>query len=178
MEKASEKRGHSKKLFWRLFDKLTDIMAALAGVVLVFITAAVCYTIFMRFLFKQTTIWIIPITEYALLWIVFLGTTWLLRERGHITTDIIYTQLNEKTKHNLDGLMFIIGGLTCTAMVFLGVIHVCQCIAGGVTDVRAITVPKTAVFIIIPIGSILLTIQFFRMAWQKFVHLRGGSSVS
>ena len=54
-------------------------MAALAGVILVFITAAVCYTIGMRFLFTQTTIWIMPITEYALLWIVFLATTWLLR---------------------------------------------------------------------------------------------------
>jgi hypothetical protein len=64
------------------------------------------------------------------------------------------------------------------AMVLLGVVHVCQCIAGGVTDVRAITVPKTAVFIIIPIGSLLLTVQFFRMARQKFVHMRGGSSVS
>jgi TRAP-type mannitol/chloroaromatic compound transport system permease small subunit len=112
------------------------------------------------------------------LWIVFLGTTWLLREKGHITTDIIYTHLNEKTKEALDGIMFIIGGLTCTAMVILGVIHVCQCIAGGVTDVRAITVPKTAVFIIIPIGSVLLSVQFFRMARQNFVHMRGGNNVS
>jgi TRAP-type C4-dicarboxylate transport system permease small subunit len=174
MEKVAEKEEQSRKGLWRLFDKLLDVMAALAGVILVFITAAVCYTIFMRFLFRQTTIWIMPITEYALLWIVFLGTTWLLREKGHITTDIIYTHLNEKTKHILDGIMFIIGGLTCTAMVFLGVIHVCQCIAGGVTDVRAITVPKTAVFIIIPIGSILLTIQFFRMAWSRFIDIRMG----
>ena len=59
--------------FWKLFDKLIEVMAALAGVILLFITAAVCYTIGMRYLFKQTTIWIIPITEYALLWIVFLG---------------------------------------------------------------------------------------------------------
>jgi len=162
------------KRFWYLFDRLIDIMAILAGVILVFITAAVCYTIFTRFLFRQTTIWIIPITEYALLWIVFLGTTWLLREKGHITTDIIYTHLNEKTKHTLDGIMFIIGGLTCTAMVFLGVIHVWQCIAGGVTDVRAITVPKTAVFIIIPIGSILLAVQFFRMARSRFIDIRMG----
>jgi TRAP-type C4-dicarboxylate transport system permease small subunit len=174
MEKVAEKEEQSRKGFWRLFDKLLDVMAALAGVILVFITAAVCYTIFMRFLFRQTTIWIIPITEYALLWIVFLGTTWLLREKGHITTDVIYTHLNEKTKHTLDGIMFIIGGLTCTAMVFLGVIHVCQCIAGGVTDVRAITVPKTAVFIIIPIGSILLTVQFFRMARSRFIDIRMG----
>jgi C4-dicarboxylate transporter DctQ subunit len=148
--------------------------AGLAGVILVFITAAMCYTIFMRFLFKQTTIWIIPMSEYALLWIVFLGTTWLLREKGHITTDIIYTHLNEKTKRFLDGIMFIIGGLICAAMVFLGVIHVYQCIAGGVTDVRAITIPKTAVFIIIPIGSIFLTIQFFRMAWSKFIDIKTG----
>jgi TRAP-type C4-dicarboxylate transport system permease small subunit len=174
MEKVAEKEEQSKKRFWYLFDRLIDIMAALAGVILVFITAAVCYTIFMRFLFRQTTIWIMPITEYALLWIVFLGTTWLLREKGHITTDVIYTHLNEKAKHTLNGIMFIIGGLTCTAMVFLGVIHVCQCIAGGVTDVRAITVPKTAVFIIIPIGSILLTVQFFRMARSRFIDIRMG----
>ncbi len=160
--------------FWRFFDRLLDVLAVMAGVILLFITAAVCYTIGMRFLFRQTTIWIIPITEYALLWIVFLGTTWLLREKGHITTDVLYTHLNEKTKRTLDGIMFIIGGLTCTAMVFLGVIHVCQCIAGGVTDVRAITVPKTAVFIIIPIGSILLTVQFFRMARSRFIDIRMG----
>ena len=162
------------KKIWYFFDRLIDIMAASAGVILVLITAAVCYTIGMRFLFRKTTIWIIPMTEYALLWIVFLGTTWLLREKGHITTDILYTHLNEKTKRTLDGIMFIIGGLTCTAMVFLGVIHVCQCIAGGVTDVRAITVPKTAVFIIIPIGSILLAVQFFRMARSKFIDIRKG----
>jgi TRAP-type C4-dicarboxylate transport system permease small subunit len=163
----------SKKRFWRFFDKLINVMAALAGVILVFITAAVCYTIGMRFLFKQTTIWIIQTTEYALLWIVFLGTTWLLREGGHITTDIIYVHLKEKTKHTLDCIMCAIGGLTCAAMVFLGVLHAYECIAGGVTDVRAVTVPKTAVFIIIPIGSILLTIQFFRMAWGRLIDMRG-----
>src|SRR3989304_3883831 len=106
------------KRFWTVFDRLIDVMAALAGVILVFITAAVCYTIGMRFLFRQTTIWIIPMTEYALLWIVFLGTTWLLREKGHITTDIIYTHLNDKTKQYLDYIMFIIGGLVFAVVVF------------------------------------------------------------
>jgi hypothetical protein len=70
--------------------------------------------------------------------------------------------------------MFVIGGLTCAAMVFLGVIHVVQCIIGGVTDVRSITIPKTAVFIIIPIGSLFLTTQFFRMVWSRFIDMRKG----
>lgn len=160
------------KGFWFIFDRVVDFMAFLAGTILVFITGAVCYTIGMRYLFTKTTIWIIPIAEYALLWIVFLGSTWLLREKGHITTDILYVHLKERIQHYLSGIMFLIGGLTCTVLLLLGVIHVAQCIGGRVTDVRAITVPKTAVFIIIPIGSLLLSIQFFRMAWGRFIDIR------
>ena len=162
----------SKKGFWRFFDKLLSVMAGLAGTILVFITVAVCYTIGMRFLFTKTTIWIMQTTEYALLWIVFLATTWLLRERGHITTDVIYTHLNEKTKHYLDCIMYVIGGLTCAMMFYFAVLYTLDCIINRVTDVRAVTVPKSAVFIIIPIGSILLTIQFFRMAWSKLINIR------
>jgi len=149
-------------------------MAALAGVLLVFISAAMCYTIFMRFIFRRTTIWITPISEYALLWIVFLGTTWLLKEGGHITTDVIYVHLNEKTKHYLDLIMSIIGGLACAMLFYFGVVHMYDCIIHGVTDVRAITVPKSAIFVIIPIGSILLTVQFFRTAWSRLVDIRTG----
>jgi TRAP-type C4-dicarboxylate transport system permease small subunit len=162
------------ELFWKIFDKVLDVMAALAGVILVFITAAVCYTIGMRFLFKQTTIWIIQTTEYALLWIVFLATTWLLREAGHITTDIIYVHLKERTKHYLNCIMSVIGGLTCAVMVYFGTLYTYECIVNTVTDVRAVTVPKWTVFCIIPIGSILLTIQFFRMAWKMFIDIRAG----
>ena len=158
--------------FWKFFDKLLNIMAALAGVILVFITAAVCYTIGMRFLFKQTTIWIIPITEYALLWIVFLGATWLLKQGGHITTDIIYVHLSEKNKRYLDCAMSVIGGLACALMLLFGIHHLYDCIANKVTDVRAMTIPKADVFIIIPMGSLLLTVQFFRTAWSKLIDIR------
>ena len=163
------------KKFWTFFDKLLNVMAALAGVILVFITSAVCYTIGMRFLFTKTTIWIIPITEYALLWIVFLATAWLLREKGHITTDVLYAYLNEKTKLTLDCIIWTIGGLTCAALFCLGVFYMVDCMVNGVTDVRAITVPKSVVFSIVPIGSILLTFQFFRMAWSRTAHTGKGN---
>ena len=162
------------KVFWKFFDKLSDIMAALAGVLLVLISAAMCYTIFMRFLFRQTTIWITPMSEYALLWIVFLGTTWLLREGGHITTDVIYIHLDEKAKRYLDLMMSVVGGLACALLLYLGIVHLSDCILHGVTDVRALTVPKSVVFIVIPIGSLFLTIQFFRTAWSKLGEIRTG----
>lgn len=162
------------KGFWKFFDKLSDLMAALAGVLLVLISVAMCYTIFMRFVFRQTTIWITPMSEYALLWIVFLGTTWLLREGGHITTDVIYIHLNEKGKLYLSLVMSAIGGLACALFLYLGIIHMVDCVLHGVTDVRAMTVPKSAVFIVIPIGSVFLTVQFFRIAWSKLSLIRTG----
>jgi len=162
------------KGFWKSFDKLSDVMAALAGILLVLISVAMCYTIFMRFVFRQTTIWITPMSEYALLWIVFLGTTWLLREGGHITTDVIYIHLNEKAKRYLDFIMSVVGGLACALLLYLGIVHLCDCVLHGVTDVRALTVPKSAVFIVIPIGSLFLTIQFFRIAWHKLSEITTG----
>ena len=161
-------------LFWRRFDKLLDVMAAFAGVILVFIVSAVCYTIGMRFFFKQTTIWIIQTTEYALLWIVFLATAWLLREGGHITTDIIYVHLSEKVKQHLNFIMAIVGAIVSLVMFYYGAAYTYDCIANSVTDVRAVTVPKWAVFVIIPIGSALLTLQFLRMAYDWMGKIRAG----
>jgi len=157
------------KGFWGFFDRIIDSMAFMAGAILLFIMAAVCYTIGMRYLFTKTTIWIMPITEYALLWIVFLATTWLLRDGGHVITEILYAHLNMKTRRVLDCIMFSMGGLACAIMVLLGSHHMYECMVNRVTDVRAITVPKSAIFSIVPIGSLFLTIQFFRMAWSRFV---------
>ena len=155
------------KVFWRFFDRLLDVMAALSAVILVFIVAAVCYTIGMRFFLHQTTIWITQTTEYALLWIVFLATTWLLREKGHITTDLVYEHLSEKTQRRLDGITFALGGLACVVLLLFSVYYTYDSIINTVTDVRAVTVPKWSVFVIIPIGCLLLVIQFFRMAWGR-----------
>lgn len=159
--------------FWRIFDRLLELMVMLVGI-LVFITAAVCYAIGMRFFFTKTTIWIMQATEYGLLWMVFLSTTWLLREKGHIISDVLVSHLSEKNRRYIDCIMFVVGGLACTVLAVFGTIYIYDCIVKGVTDVRAITVPKSPIFVIIPIGSILLTIQFFRMAWSTFIDIKIG----
>lgn len=160
------------KGFWRLFDRTIEAGAVLAGVILLFITGAVCYSIFLRYFFRKTTIWIIPTTEYALLWIVFLAAAWLLREGGHITTDILHCRLQEGHKRILDMTMHSVAALATGLLVLLGTWHVLDCFSNQVTDVRAVTVPKGAVFLVIPMGSFFLSLQFFRQAWREFSQIR------
>jgi C4-dicarboxylate transporter DctQ subunit len=144
-----------------------DGMAILAGAVLLFINVAVCYAIAMRYFFSDPPIWVTQTTEYALLWIVFLATTWLLREKGHVNVDIVYSHLGTGTKRALDAVMYTIAGLACGVVFVFSVLYIQDCYVNGVTDVRAVTVPKWTVFLVIPVGSFCLTLQLFRMAWHR-----------
>lgn len=161
------------KAFWQVFDKVLDVMAGLAGIILVFICAAVCYTIGMRFFFTRTTIWVMQTTEYALLWIVFLSTTWLLREKGHIAVDIVYGPLSEKSKRYLDIVMFTLAAAACIVCLCYSSAYTWKAMVNHVTDVRAVTVPKAAVFSIVPVGFFLLSIQFLRMLRDRLVLKEG-----
>ncbi|MEW6666960.1 MAG: TRAP transporter small permease subunit [Thermodesulfobacteriota bacterium] len=160
--------------FWRGFDAVLNGMLVVAGVILVFTTAAVCYGIAMRFFFRSPSIWVAQATEYALLWMVFLGTTWLLREKGHVSADIIYGNLNDRAKRWLDLVMYAAAGVACGVLVVFSASYVWECIVRGVTDVRAVTIPKWTVFWIIPVGMAFLTLQFFRIVCQRYRSLREG----
>ena len=162
------------KSFWRFFDRLADLMAILAGVIMAFITAAICYGVVMRYFLMSPSIWVVQTSEYALLWMVFLGTTWLLRENGHVAVDIIYSHLRDRSRSFLNLITFSLAGVACAVVFFFGARYTWQCVVSGITDVRALTVPKQVVFIIIPIGSLLLCIQFFRMVWGEFFKIKPG----
>jgi TRAP-type C4-dicarboxylate transport system permease small subunit len=162
------------KRFWRAFDLALDGMAGCAGVILAFITLAICYEVMMRYFFKSPSVWIAQTTEYALLWIVFLGTTWLLREKGHVAVDILHARLPERGRTLLDVAMLSLGALACAVIFVFAVFYCHECVSRGVTDVRGVTVPKAAVFIIIPVGCFFLVIQFCRMVWEKIGRIRRG----
>jgi C4-dicarboxylate transporter DctQ subunit len=162
------------KGFWNIFDRIADLMAILAGVIMAFITASICYSVVMRYFFKSPSIWVVQTCEYALLWMVFLGTTWLLREKGHVSVDIISSRLRDRSRSLLNLITFSVTGIACAVIVFFGTHYIWQTVIYGITDVRALTVPKYAVFIIIPFGSLLLCIQFFRMVWEEFRQIKTG----
>lgn len=158
--------------FWAAFDALIDWMAAAGAFLMVFITAAMCREVVMRYFFGDPSVWAIPLCEYSLLWMVFLGTTWLLRENGHVAVDIVHARLPPRLRAGLDVVTHSLAAVACAVMTALGAQYTYQCIVDGVTDVRAVTVPKAAVFGIIPFGSLLLTIQLLRMIAAQLSQLR------
>jgi len=70
--------------------------------------------------------------------------------------------------------MFTLAGFACVVMVYFGFDYIGECMSRSVNDVRAVTIPKWPVFVIIPIGSLLLAIQLFRMGWSRVTENRTG----
>jgi C4-dicarboxylate transporter DctQ subunit len=163
--------------FWIVFDKMIEFMAALAALIMVFITIAVCRDVVMRYFFASPSIWVVQTCEYALLWMVFLSTTWILREGGQVSVDILVARLKGKPKFIFSIIMYTIGGLACLILTIFAIQYTYESIVEHITDVRAVTVPMYSVFIIIPIGSAFLVIQFFRMVWNELHTIRKKESL-
>ncbi|MEQ8695869.1 MAG: TRAP transporter small permease subunit, partial [Bauldia litoralis] len=84
-----------KKLL-RILDRIEDAMSVGAVLLLVAITVAVCVEVFMRYVLNDPLVWVVEMSEYALLYICFLGAAWALREGNHVRVDIFLSAFSTR----------------------------------------------------------------------------------
>jgi C4-dicarboxylate transporter DctQ subunit len=155
-------KGHGNS-----FDRLIGTLAFIAGVLLLLITIFVCYAVIMRYAGFKPPVWVLQFTEYALLWITFLGAAWLLKKDGHIRIDTLISRLNPASFRKV-GIIDDFLGIIVSAIIFwFGTLHTIDCYQRTIMEVKGVIVPKFAVFLIIPLGGLALAIQFGRDCFNK-----------
>lgn len=157
---------------WRFFDNIIDFFAAIAGILLLLVTLFVSYSVVLRYLHFKPPIWILQFTEYALLWLTFLGAAWLLRKGGHIRIDTIVSRFGPKGRTILDVIVACLGGIVCVIILWFGVEKTIDFYQRGIMDVKSVTLPKYPLFLVIPLGGLLLLIQFIRNLFDHLKTLR------
>jgi TRAP-type C4-dicarboxylate transport system permease small subunit len=149
------------------FDYIIEFLTYVAGVIIVVITFSVSCAAVVRYLGFRPPIWTLQFTEYALLWIPFLGAAWLLREGGHIRIDTIITRLHPKSRHKVEIIDDILGFIVSAIIFWFGSLHTIDLYQRGIMEVKGTIVPKSPIFIIIPLGGLTLCIQFARQFFNK-----------
>src|SRR5512136_1381615 len=81
-----------------LFDHLIDTLAVIAGAFIICMMFMECYEVVSRYFFRRPTIWSVEFCEYMLFILAFLGTTWVLRKRAHISVTIFLERLRPRTR--------------------------------------------------------------------------------
>jgi TRAP-type C4-dicarboxylate transport system permease small subunit len=146
----------------RFFDRILGFTAFLSGVLLMAITVFISWAVGMRYLNFNPPVWVIQYTEYALLWITFLGAAWLLREKGHIRIDTLISRIPPRIARWLELFNDMVGLAIAIVIFWFGSTNTLDLYSRGIMDVKAVTLPMYALFAIIPLGGLLLLLQFLR----------------
>ena len=144
------------------FDWIIDGMAFLAGLLLLFIIFSICYEVLMRYFLVRPSTWSVEITEYILLYITFLGAPWLLKQKGHVKVDVVLNMLNIRTQRILNLTTSLLGALICLVLFWFGVLTTMDHFMRKIPVIKSLEVPKYILLAVIPLGSLLLCIQFIR----------------
>lgn len=162
----------------KLLDKICSILAVLAALLLLFITFSIGYSIFTRQLKLPTPVWVVQFNEYSLLWVTFLGTAWVLSQEKHVSIQLVTERLSSKMQRMVSLVHNLVGLGLCSALCWFGWFTTWDHYARKVVDVGSVDFPKAVVLAIIPLGFLLLALQFLNKLISDFHRLRQGNDLN
>lgn len=165
--RAGERKSGSRAGLW--FDKLTGALMVGAAVILALLMLAVCWDVMARTLFDRPLAWVLEFTEYGLLYMTFLSTAWVLKKEGHVTSDLLLSALGPRTQAGLNTATSILGAVICMILAVFGAMVSWEKLQSGAFQPTAMQPPDFPIFAVIPLGSLLLAVQFLRRArrWAR-----------
>jgi C4-dicarboxylate transporter, DctQ subunit len=174
METKVSPAAHRGIVVWFnwILDKTIDSFALLGVLTLVFIVVIVTGEIISRTFFNAPSLWTYEVTEYTLLWLTFLGTAWTLKEDGHVIVDLVPNALKPRPRNILFIVVSILGIIVCFIYTYYGIRVVADLLERGRLMSSVLKPPAWILFIIIPLGNLLLTMQFVRRTQGYFKKLK------
>jgi TRAP-type C4-dicarboxylate transport system permease small subunit len=88
-----------------IFDHIINLMAVLAGILMMLTLFLVCGDVGTKLTIGRSLPWVAEIVEYCLLWLTFLGTSWVLKQNSHIRMDMVVDKLKPRHQSVLNAVI-------------------------------------------------------------------------
>lgn len=142
----------------RIINVITDLAVWIGGIFSVIMTLIVVYAVLARYLFKRPIGWSEEIAVYLMIWVVFLGAAYTLKENAHIGVDILISRLSAFPKKGL--LIFhYLTGIVLMSILFLKGIDMAAFTLQMNSHSIAIDFPLVVPHLAVPAGAALLILQ-------------------
>jgi len=164
-----------KKVFEKagsIYDRITEVLAILAAVLVIGLVALLCYEVFMRYLIHKPPAWAWEVCESMVYLIAFLGAGWLLKKNGHVSVDILFAFLSPKIKVATNAVTSALGAIICLILTWSGIGITIDHSQAGITVPGYLDIPKAPLLLFIPLGCLLLSIEFLRQAYSSLMRWR------
>lgn len=119
----------------------------------------------MRYLLNSPTAWVVTLTEYSMLYLLFLSTALVLQRERHVRMDLLLNSLRPRVRRILNTITSLVGAVVCAILFWYSLQLTMEAYQAKFFLETAIITPKWLVLMPMPLGSFFLTIQFLRRAW-------------
>lgn len=159
------------------YRRLVDLMAVIAGAMLVWQMLAVVASVLIRNAGIQPPAWLFTSSEYAMLYLTMLGAPWLVREKGHVHIELLTSALPARHLNIFSRFVALLCVIICAVLAWKGVDLVVQNIERRDLDVRAYFFPKWILTIAFPISFGLMAIEFSRFVVGRDIMHTGQAGI-
>jgi len=142
---------------------LVNAMAWLAGLLMAAMMLSICIDVIVRNLGFQSSAHLFTFTEYALLIVPCLGAPWLVRQKGHVYVEILLMSVNEGLRRWMTFAVWVGCVVVCGLIAWYGFDVTWTNYTRSDVDVRSMDMPRWMVVIFIPIGFLMMGIEFLRL---------------
>ncbi|MGB3273081.1 MAG: TRAP transporter small permease [Xanthobacteraceae bacterium] len=106
-----------------LYVRAITLISKLCGIIAALLIAAavvvVCHMVFVRSVLNDNTIWQTDFTTYSLIAATFIGSPYLLLNRGHVNVDVIPVYLGQRARFWLALAATLMSFVFCLTMTLL-----------------------------------------------------------
>ena len=160
----------------RIFDGILEAAALAAQVITGFVVILVSTDVFLRYFLRRPIGGSVEITEFSLLFIVFLGAARVLKRNKHVAMEFVLDKLKPSTRDVVVGVNSLLCGVALGIITWYAVLLVLDDYQIGNRYSSSIEIYKFPIRAVIPMGSFLLFIQFLRIGFRCLVN-RGASPI-
>jgi len=152
---------------FRAYDAVLYGMAWLAALLIAAMMVVITVDVVVRNLGYQSSAHFFTFTEYALLIVPCLGAPWLVREKGHVYVEILFTYLGPQQRAVLRAVIALVCIVVCLVLAWYGAEVTLRDYAGNEKDVRSLDMPRWMVVGFVPLSFLMMAIEFLRFLVRR-----------
>jgi TRAP-type C4-dicarboxylate transport system permease small subunit len=159
---------------WKVLDENAERWALLVFYSMLIVTMAV--EVLRREIFSYSSIWGEEVVRYAFIYLVWIGASAAVRERGHIRIDVILNYVSPRAK----AVLYILGDVVMMIIAVLALFWSLETVAvsaefGSVS--HGLRVSMVWFLLAVPIGFGLMIVRLVQSFVRDVADLRAGRPV-
>ena len=142
-----------------VYDRLLAGLALVAALAFGAVAFIIAYEVSARWLGFRPPVWPQAISEFTMLYATLFGAPWILRRAEHVQVTTLVAVLPRGARTALSRIMSFIGMMVCLVVAWYA-LRVTMTAQG--LEIRSFEMPKWLVYAPLPLGFLLLAVEFFR----------------